>query len=205
MRWQPIHNACWAGDPVQVARLLDAGADPNQVAPTNWRQTPLGRTLEFRITSPKHAGHLAFVRILLERGANPAARSTYLDMTPYELACFAGLLRPFQQSAPPHPTGMTELWLTAAHAGHFRVADALLDAGANPNAGTSLLHAACDWHFQHLLPALTYLARHRWAVNSQDVSGQTALHQAAALGYVAALAPQALAHRVNKSAAATQL
>ena len=56
MKWQLLHNACWAGDAPEVTRVLDTGADPNPVAPTNWRQTPLGHTLEFRITSPGHAG-----------------------------------------------------------------------------------------------------------------------------------------------------
>ena len=50
MKWQLLHKACWDGDAREVTRLLDAGANPNQVAPTSWRQTPLGRTLEYRIT-----------------------------------------------------------------------------------------------------------------------------------------------------------
>jgi hypothetical protein len=260
MKWQLLHKACWAGDAAEVARLLDAGADPNRVAPTNWRQTPLGRTLEFRITSPRHSGHVETVRILLQRGADPTVRSTYLDMTPYELAEFCGLaeaadlLRDFRP-ATPHPTGMTGLWLASAsrlpevnnvervrwlaedqdvnlswrqatplmmavgHAAHFRVADELLKAGANPNAGTSILHASCEWHFEYLVPALRYLAQIGWNVNARDAIGQTALHKAAFLGYAAAVRvllergadPGArdgagltaidLAHRWNKSAA----
>ena len=220
MKWQLLHKACWAGDAAEVERLLDGGANPNQVAPTNWRQTPLGRTLEFRITHPKHAGHVETIRVLLARGADPSVRSTYLDMTPFELASFCGLeaaadlLRGFAPAAP-HPTGMTDLWLAAAsrlpetigevrrlatpgnvnavwrqatplmmaaaHAGHFQVADSLIDAGADPNMGTSILHA--DWHFEYMIPALKYLAGRGWDVNSRDAKGQTALHKAAVLGY----------------------
>ncbi len=262
MKWQALHRACWAGDDVEVERLLDAGANPNQVAPTNWRQTPLGRTLEFRITHPKHAGHIRTVRVLLSRGANAAVRSTYLDMTPGELASFCGLEEAAEMlratpPAEPHPTGITELWLAAAsrlpepalldavnrlceredvhviwrqatplmmavgHAGHFRIADRLLDAGAGPAQGTSLLHA--DWHFEHLRPALRYLARAGWNPNSCDARGQTALHKAAlcvstatlrpllALGADAlardarGLTPAAVARCRNKAAAAQAL
>jgi ankyrin repeat protein len=163
------------------------------------------------------------VRALLEAGANPLVRSTTLDMTPYELASFCGLeaaadlLCEFRP-APPHPSGMTELWLKAAsrlpeeiagpigqdhvntiwrratplmmaagHAAHFQIADRLLRAGADPNAGTSILHASCDWHFEHLVPAIDYLAGKGWNVNSADGNKQTALHKAAFLGYAAAI------------------
>ena len=228
MKWQLLHKACWVGDAQEVTRLLDAGADPNQVAPTSWRQTPLGRTLEYRITSPKHPGHVETVRVLIQRGADPKVRSTYLDMTPYELAAFCGLeaateLLRSATAAGPHPTGMTELWLASAsrlpeltklaevprltpmvdvntvwtqatpltmavgHAGHFRFADELLKAGADPNLGTSILHSGCEWHFEHLVPAIRYLAGVGWNVNSPDSSGQTALHKAAFLGYAAAV------------------
>jgi len=228
VKWQLLHKACWAGDAKEVARLLAAGADPNGVAPTIWRQTPLGRTLEFRLTAPRHSGHVETVRLLLQRGADPTVRSTSLDMTPHELSVFCGLepaaelLRGFGPAGP-HPTGLTGLWLASAsrlpealkpeevrrlaseqdvnaiwhratplmmaagHAGHFRVADELLRAGADPNGGYSLLHASCEWHFEHLVPALRYLARAGWNVNLCDPDGQTALHKAAFLGYAAAV------------------
>lgn len=224
MKWQLLHKACWEGDSDEVQRLLELGADANQIAPTDWRQSPLGRTLEFRITSPKHEGHVETVRLLLQYGADPSLRSTHLDMTPLELAIFCGLepavslLEDCAVAA--HPTGMTKLWLACAsrlsetttldslnhelanplhvnamwrkatplmmaagHAAHFAVCDHLLNAGADPNAGTSILHAACDWHFEHLIPALQYLSQVGWKANSHDSVGQTALHKAAFLGY----------------------
>lgn len=144
MRWQLLHHACWRGNAEEVRRLLDAGADPNQVAPTNWRQTPLGRTLEFRLTSPRHEGHLAVLKLLLERGADPGIRSTYLDMSPYELACFGGfrqaadLLQPYAGNSVPHPAGMSPLWLAAAtrleEQPMLEQVRRLLAAGADPNA-----------------------------------------------------------------------
>jgi len=81
----------------------------------------------------------------------------------------------------------TPLMMAAGHAGHFRVADELLAAGADVDAGTSLLHACCDWHFECLGPGLDYLVRAGWNVNSHDAQGQTALHKAAFLGYTATL------------------
>ncbi|MBL8215895.1 MAG: ankyrin repeat domain-containing protein, partial [Bryobacterales bacterium] len=90
------------------------------------------------------AGHLAVVKLLLERAADPAVRSTYLDMSPYELACFGGfgdaaaLLSPYAGSSVPHPSGMSPLWLAAATRLEEAVAlervRRLLAGGADPNA-----------------------------------------------------------------------
>jgi ankyrin repeat protein len=166
MKWQLLHKACWEGDPEEVERLLKAGADPNQIAPTDWRQAPLGRTLEFRITSPRHAGHVETVRILLQYGAKSVNN---------ELVNTRNVNSVWRKATP--------LMMAARHAAHFAVCDRLLNAGADPNAGTSILHGACDWHFEHLIPALQYLLRVGWNVNSRDSVGQTALHKAAFLGY----------------------
>jgi ankyrin repeat protein len=230
MDWRPLHHACWAGDVDEVTRLIAAGADPNRDAPTNWRQRPLHRTLEFRRTEPKHDGHTRVVDLLLEAGADASVRATSLDLTPWELACFSGMeiaakrLRKYQRKAEPHPEGMTGLWMAAAsrlpepaalrnlrramedgadvnciwrtatplmmavaHANHRKVANALIRAGADPNAGVSLLHASCDWHLEHLVSGLEYMHKHGWQVNNADASGQTALHKAAFLGYVKAI------------------
>ena len=114
MKWQLLHKACWLGDSEEVERLLKAGADPNQIAPTDWRQSPLGRTLEFRITSPRHAGRVETVRILLQYGADPTPRSTCLDMAPLQIATFCGLepaVRLLRDCAATtaHPSGMTSV------------------------------------------------------------------------------------------------
>ena len=77
--------------------------------------------------------------------------------------------------------------MAVGHAAHFRFADELLKAGADPNVGTSILHASCEWHFEHLVAALRYLAQVGWNVDSRDSTGQTALHKAAFLGYAAAV------------------
>ena len=81
----------------------------------------------------------------------------------------------------------TPLMMAAGHAAHLAVCERLLSAGADPNEGTSILHAACDWHFEHLIPALQYLSRAGWDANSQDSAAQTALHKAAFLGYSTAV------------------
>jgi ankyrin repeat protein len=81
----------------------------------------------------------------------------------------------------------TPLMMAVGHAAHIRIADELLKAGADPNAGNSILHASCEWHFEYLVPALSFLAQVGWDVNSQDSTGQTALHKAAFLGYAAAV------------------
>lgn len=77
--------------------------------------------------------------------------------------------------------------MAVGHSGQLRVADELLKAGADPNAGTSILHASCDWHFEYLVSSVRYLAQAGWSVNSRDAAGQTALHKAAFLGYAAAI------------------
>jgi len=81
----------------------------------------------------------------------------------------------------------TPLMMAVGHAAHFHVADRLIEAGADPNEGTSILHASCDWHFAHLIPALCYLSKAGWNVNARDSSGQSALHKAAFLGYTSAV------------------
>lgn len=73
MKWQLLHHACWNGDAEEVRRLLDAGANPNQVAPTNWRQTPLGeiwRGATPLMMATGHAGHFEVADALVAAGAD---------------------------------------------------------------------------------------------------------------------------------------
>jgi ankyrin repeat protein len=208
-----------------VRRLLAAGADPDALAPTVWRQRPLHRTLEFSVAEPRDERHAEIVGLLLDAGANPRLRATARDLTPWELATICGCagaerrLRPFRVA--PDPSAPSALWLASAsrvaearprnlskllepgsldqawrtitplmmatgHAAKPELAERLLAAGADPSAGVSLLHASCQWHFQHLLPALDWLASHGWEVDGRDEHGQTALHKAAFLGYATA-------------------
>src|SRR5206468_2696 len=44
--WQPIMDACFAGQVAAVELLLDRGADPNVVSKSTFRYRPLHRTIE---------------------------------------------------------------------------------------------------------------------------------------------------------------
>lgn len=84
--WKPIMDAAFAGDAPRVRRLLDGGADPNARGTTGHHYRPLHRAIEHKKTMPKHQGHDAVVKLLLERGADPRIRATYARMTALELA-----------------------------------------------------------------------------------------------------------------------
>ncbi len=89
--WRPLFDACFAGDHAALSAFLAAGADPNQVARSVWRQRPLHRVCEFRITHPKHAGHDRCIQLLLAAGADPTLRANSTDMRPVEPAALAGM------------------------------------------------------------------------------------------------------------------
>ena len=73
-----------------------------------------------------------------------------------------------------------------AHANHHALAQLLLDRGADPHEGVSLLHSSCDFHFEFLTDGLTWLSSHGVDPNRADEHGQTGLHKAAACGYLKA-------------------
>lgn len=75
--WQALMNACYGGHAEVAAFLIEKGADVNVLAPTAHRYRPLHRTVEFKKTAPKTAGHARTVRLLLEHGADPMLRGSY--------------------------------------------------------------------------------------------------------------------------------
>ena len=75
--WQMLMNACYGGHDEVVAFLIEQGADVNVLAPTAHRYRPLHRTVEFKKTAPKTAGHAETVRLLLAHGADPMLRGSY--------------------------------------------------------------------------------------------------------------------------------
>ena len=75
--WQVLMNACYGGHAEVVAFLIEQRADVNVLAPTAHRYRPLHRTVEFKKTAPKTAGHADTVRLLLAHGADPMLRGSY--------------------------------------------------------------------------------------------------------------------------------
>jgi ankyrin repeat protein len=122
----PLHAAVWRKDRVAVARLLDAGADPNAVitgrrlvAGEVERFTALSLALPFEPhasgdADPVHVD-AEMVRVLLDGGADPDA--------PFDLVCTAD-----------RPTPL----LVAAFTIRVDVVQLLLEAGADPNARVEL-------------------------------------------------------------------
>lgn len=88
--WQPLMDACFAGQVAAVELLLDHGADPNVVSKSNFRYRPLHRTIERKVTFPRNENHVAVVKLLLERGADPMAPATYAQVSAIGMAALAG-------------------------------------------------------------------------------------------------------------------
>jgi ankyrin repeat protein len=100
------------GDIAITRRLIDAGADPNEMVRAAAQSIPV---LQFGITS----GDKDFVRMLLERGANPNGRSTR-DVTALMIAV----------NAPRPDAAMVRL---------------LMDKGADVNARDNQGRTVLDW------------------------------------------------------------
>lgn len=84
--WKPLCDAAFYGNAECIGLLLDAGADPNQVAGTASRHTPLTRISQYHKTIPKHQGHSSSLSLLLERGANPGISAGPMNLTPMTYA-----------------------------------------------------------------------------------------------------------------------
>lgn len=94
--WRPIHEACVHGRAEIVRLLLDAGADPNAVAPISGAALgarPLHRAVAAAPEAPRGPEHVRIVALLLERGADPNARGGALDLRPLEFALLSGARR----------------------------------------------------------------------------------------------------------------
>jgi cytochrome c len=125
-----LHEAAKAGDVVQIASLLDAGADINEKSTGG---TPLFLAI--------NAEHVEAAELLIQRGADVNARSTL--GTPLHAAAtrgmtsMAGLL--LEHGADPNADWNTLTPLhNAAKFGQIDVARTLLDHGADINALTDL-------------------------------------------------------------------
>ncbi len=92
--WQPIMDACLAGQPEAVVVLLENGADPNVKSKSAHQYRPLHRTVEYKKTMPKHDGHQRTVDALLEAGADPLMQGSYWCISAIAL-CATGDSREF--------------------------------------------------------------------------------------------------------------
>jgi ankyrin repeat protein len=85
-QWKPLMDAAYTGDVERARKLLEAGADPNVVSTTPHRYRPLHRAIEFKKTFRRTEMHEAVVKLLLERGADPKLRGTFVQHTALQVA-----------------------------------------------------------------------------------------------------------------------
>jgi ankyrin repeat protein len=88
--WQPLMDACFAGQVGAVDLLLEHGADPNVVSRSTFRYRPLHRTIERKVTVPRTEQHVAVVERLLAAGADPLAPGTMAQVSAIMVAAQAG-------------------------------------------------------------------------------------------------------------------
>jgi ankyrin repeat protein len=159
--WKPIMDAALAGDVVRARRLLDAGADPNVMSTTNHRYRPLHRAIERKKTMPKHDGHDAVVKLLLERGGDPKLRATLGNITALQLAAmgetrFIPLLRDAFEPL--------DIFHAAALSDEKRVADLLkrdpgLASARDQNDYTALHYCSASQMYRESAERLKWSAR----------------------------------------------
>ncbi|MBP1635011.1 MAG: uncharacterized protein H6Q10_1585 [Acidobacteria bacterium] len=190
---EALHLACYLGFPEIARLLLDRGADVRARNPATG-DTPLHRAVAFpggRFPEARPAGSLmaaprrAVVALLLERGADPVARSG-LGVTPLHDAASqgyaeaVGLMLDHRADVNVKDDGGSTPLHAAAMAGQLDAARLLLDRGANVNARSEHnepLHLAV--RFSH--PEVIALLLARGAdVRAREQGGKSPLEEALA-------------------------
>lgn len=139
----PLGAATWAGDTADVAALLDAGADPNEVDAATV-MTPLAMAAR--------AGHTGIIRLLVRRGADPERVSGRARWTPLlhaihrdQLGAVRALLDTGADVNGAVGWGFTPLFAAVGN-GNLPIVETLLQRGADPHArmrdGTSVFTVA---------------------------------------------------------------
>jgi len=156
-----IFTAAAVGDAARVRSLLKR--DPNLARAEDATRTALWHTAASRLHAHDRgtaAGLLGAARALLTAGADPNT-----------VGC-----------------GVPALYYAVGHAGNHPLAELLIERGADPDRGGSLVHASCAFHFAHLEAGIAWLIARGADPNIRDgTERQTPLHKAAYLGYVRAL------------------
>jgi uncharacterized protein len=187
--WSPLLTATWNGHYKLGKLLLDSGADANLANADGWtplylatfKRNPDGGDYPLR---PADADHLEYIKLLLERGANPNARAS------------ANI---------PRRTVFTGQWwqengatpfLRASYSGDVELMKLLLSRGADPTIATrnnvtalalasgigwveGLTH---EWSREQTFEAVKMLIDLGIDVKAADRDGRTALHGAAHKG-----------------------
>lgn len=194
--WSPLLNALGMNHFQAAEILIDAGADVNYKLPTSpFDKTPLmkaasvGSLSMVEILLSKGAavnakredgttalifaasgGHLAVVQKLLTAGADIHARNTEQG------ALGASLLQGHREVAEFLRAAGAQLNLSeAAACGLTDEVRALLAAGASPDEGAAIAHAASSENLEIIILLVEAGAN----INAQDSDGNTALHHAA--------------------------
>jgi ankyrin repeat protein len=172
----PLSIACTNGSAPLIARLIDAGADPNTTLPDG----------ETALMTAARTGMVDAVRALLVRGAKVDAREPSKGQTALMWAAAennAAIVKVLVEAgadvhAQSKAARFTPL-MFAVRGGHIEATRALVDVGADVNAtlpdGTSaLVVAVINAHYE-----LAALLLEKGADPNADGQGWTALHQVA--------------------------
>ena len=173
----PLLEAVVRGDETIVRIFLDAGA----------RTDVTGNDGFDALRAAVKLGHQPVTELLLQRGANPNARSSVMAL-PLTIAVADGradIARVLVTGGARLDVGRDGFHALqyAAYLGNARVIEAMLDAGVNPNAGSDthpppVVLAAERGH----LPAVTLLVNRGADVNTQ-FQGWTAIRAARTRGH----------------------